>query len=958
MSSIAIQTLGHFAIRCDGAELPVPPTAKARALLAYLAMHPGVEHARERLAELLWPESEPERSRARLSTIVWSIRKSFERLGDGDECLRAKKATIAWVAPVDVDAAAFETLARSDDGLDVRKAVELYGGDFLEGDYDEWTVGERERLSGIYEGALERMLDGAASVKIASALLQRNPYHERAYHALIADALRNGRVPLARAIFGRARTALGELGESIRAEFEARYPALARARTIVTPGLPVPVTSLVGRADDVERVLGMLSSARLVTVTGPGGVGKTRVALEAARHCAQAVADGVFSIELAQTRRPGMVATTIAAALRVAAPSSRALVDAIVEAYRDKAFLLLIDNCEHVLAECGGVLDALLHAIPGLVVVATSREPLGVAGEEVYRLSALPLADAIKLFLQRAPANANLPASRGTNEAVAAVVERLDRLPLAIELAAARADALAPAQLIDALERRLNVLEAGRRAVPQRHRTLDALIAWSYGLLSESQRAFVRRCSAFAGGFSARAAAAICALDAPAAAQALPALASLAHKSLLQAERRAGSDEHLYVMLETVRDFAGEKAEEAGETAALVAAHTGYYAALAEGIAAKLAGTDREAIVAELAAEWGNVTLALGRLLDGADVVRGRSIAVDLSRFWIETGRWVEGRYWIDRAIAVDAPMEDPARFKLLYASARLVTSLGDFAELRRLANEMLVVGERSGDVPGVARALNALGNASFYFGNGTEAVEFFEQALVKYEEAGEADGVAVSLLNLGAAVLDYDGDCDRARGYLERSLAGLRGLGPSVNLGIVLGNLARIDIHEHKFESALEYARESVHEFERLGNRTSAAGQCVNIALAQLGLENAGAAAATLRDAFDALKATVSVTYLVNYIDAWMAVACEAGAFERAAWLHGFGEAYRTKSQLRVLADEKHGWRVAWVERLKAALEPQRRERVEAQGAAASFAEAEEVLRAVEEAARKTAAD
>ena len=402
------------------------------------------------------------------------------------------------------------------------------------------------------------------------------------------------------------------------------------------PNLPATATSFVGRDAELERVTALVAAEpRLLTLTGPGGTGKTRLALEAVSLVGRRFSDGVWFIELAPLAAGASVAGAVAVALRVREVRGHEVVTGIVAALREQTALLVLDNCEHVLDASAALVSALLPACPGLTIVVTSREPLRVRGEQVYPVPSLPLPPigpsvatldpeslcgfaAVRLFVDRARAVA--PAFSLTEANSAAVVDicrRLDGLPLAIELAAARTDALAPQQIAARLDDRFQLVTESAGGRPPRHQTLRALLDWSYDLLAPAEQALLRRLSVFAGGWDLEAAESVCGADGIKAADVLELLLALVDKSLVVAEVQQAVDR--YRLLESVREYAVDKLEAAGEAAVMHDRHAAYLLHLARAARRALVGPAQAEWVQRLEMEHHNLRAALARTLAGGD---------------------------------------------------------------------------------------------------------------------------------------------------------------------------------------------------------------------------------------------------------------------------------------------------------------------------------------------------
>jgi predicted ATPase/DNA-binding SARP family transcriptional activator len=602
--------------------------------------------------------------------------------------------------------------------------------------------------------------------------------------------------------------------------------------------LPSPLTDFVGRERELAELGALLESTRLLTLTGPGGSGKTRLALEAARRWGGSFADGVAWTELAALTDPALVPQAIAAAASARPPAGRDLVDSLAELLRPRRLLLVLDNCEHLVAACAPLVATLLERAPELRVLATSREVLGVGGEVVWpvpplSLPASPLhsedvsrAEAVRLFVARA--RAALPSFRLTEEntpAVARLCQRLDGIPLAIELAAARVRVLAPAQIVERLDDRFSLLTLGSRTAAPRQQTLRAAMDWSHALLDERERVLFRRLAVFAGSFTIDAVEAACAGDGVADGEVLDLLSRLVDKSLVGLATPAEAAR--YRLLETIRQYAGERLREAEGEARLVRdRHAAHFLALAEHAEPELTGERQGEWMDRLEAEHDNLRAALRHLLASGDATAAARLGGAVWRYWHTRGHLAEGRRWLEAALALPEPVGaagKPARAKALRGAGVLAWAQGDYARARALFEAGVPLVRELGDEEGIAGLANNLGVLALHHAEYDRARGLFEESLALRRRLGDEWGVATSLNNLGATA-GKQGHAALARGYYEESLALQRRMGNTHGTAVCLGNLAAIAYTGGDWQEAERLYGESLALRRHLGDRTGIA--------------------------------------------------------------------------------------------------------------------------------------
>jgi predicted ATPase/class 3 adenylate cyclase/Tfp pilus assembly protein PilF len=635
----------------------------------------------------------------------------------------------------------------------------------------------------------------------------------------------------------------------LQADLPVEFPPL-QSLDALPNNLPQQVTSFVGREQPIEEVKHLLATTRLLTITGAGGTGKTRLALQVAADLLPEYADGVWVVELAPLAEAGLVPQAAATVLGMRELPGQTMVQMLVEALKPKRLLLVLDNCEHLLAACAALADALLRGCPGVRLLATSREGLNTAGETTYRLPSLSLPDprqlpasveslsqyeAVRLFIDRA--TAAVPAFRVTNQnapAVAQVCSRLDGIPLAIELAAARVKVLPVEKINERLDDRFRLLTGGSRTALPRQQTLRALIDWSHDLLSEAERALLRRLSVFAGGWTLEAAESICAGGHPDSGpcieqwEVLDLLAALAEKSLVAYEERGG--EPWYWMLETVRQYSRDRLLEAEEAEAVGHRHQGWYLELAERAEPELSGPQQAVWNHRLAAERDNLRTALRWLEERGQVEAGLRLGAALCLFWARGGYHSEGRNRLAALLALPGASEHTgARAKALYVGGALAFYQGDYTVARTLLEESVSICREVGDRRLLADAVSNLGHASNAQSDYAAARTYYEQSLALRQEFGTDRDIALSYRSL-ADVAANQGDCETARSLYEESLSICRRLEDAHSIAWVAGCLGDLARRQSDYRAARSLHEESLKIFRGLNDM-----QCLPRALCGL---------------------------------------------------------------------------------------------------------------------------
>lgn len=572
----------------------------------------------------------------------------------------------------------------------------------------------------------------------------------------------------------------------------------------VPNNLPAPLTSFVGREREIAEVCRLLRGTRLLTLTGAGGCGKSRLALEATSRVLEDFPDGVWVVELAALSEASFVPRTVAAVLSVPEQTGRVLPDTLTDALRLKSLLLVLDNAEHLLAGCAGLTDILLRGCGRLRIITTSREALGVAGEAIWRVPPLSAPDpahlpprdrvmefeAVRLFSERAAAvRSDFQVTDDNASAVAQVCHRLDGIPLAIELAAARVRALSVDQIAGRLRDRFELLTAGNRTALPHHRTLRAAMDWSYDLLTEREQRLLARLSVFTGGWPLEAAEAVCAGDGIDAPEILNLLASLVDKSLVLAEIQGR--EARYRLLETMRQYARTRLEEVDDARALRRRHRDWYLGLAERAAPQMWCAVQTTWLRRLEPEHDNFRAALDWCeTDEEGVDAGLRLSAALLWYWFIHGDIKEGREYLEAALTRGPAAPAHLRARALCGAAILAWRHDEYDHAFPLLAESVALFRALGDVREIAFALHFMAHLAEARGQFSEAVDQFEESLAYYRRTNDVWGIGKSLSCLGSALL-HQGEYARAESLIEEGLPLLRRAGDQTHSASALARLA-----------------------------------------------------------------------------------------------------------------------------------------------------------------------
>ncbi len=643
--------------------------------------------------------------------------------------------------------------------------------------------------------------------------------------------------------------------------------------------LPAPLTNFIGRDREVAELLQLVPAARLLTLTGAGGCGKTRLALEVAARALDGFPDGAWVVDLSPLADPRLVTQAVASVFDIREGPNRPIQDALYGYLRNRQILLVIDNCEHLIAACAHFVDALLRAADRVCILATSREGLGITGETVWRVPSLSLPDlseaasvesllrhdAVRLFIERASAvDSRFEFTAANAAAVAEVCVRLDGIPLALELAAARVKVLSIAQIHARLNDRFRLLTGGSRTAVARQRTLEATVEWSYGLLSGAERRLMRRLSVFAGGWTMEAAEDVTSDNAAERDDVLESLSRLVDKSLANVESDSEGNRR-YQFLETVRQYARERLFESGEAERLRDRHLAFFHDLVRRAEPELTRADQIAWLNRLQREHDNLRLALEWCLAAPERgVQSMELAGALCWFWLKRGDVREGQEWLERALSNGRDATPVLRARTLMYLGFMTFFQGDFDRTQALVEESAAVGRTEEDLTVVAFSLGVGALAALERGD----VAACARLAVEGQTAARASttpwiqGMAVACL---AYLAMHEGDFDRAGLLHEEVLDWSRRQGERWAVGITLFDLALLRVLQQRHEEARALCAEGIGLYQEFGDRRGIA-WCLGILSATEAAEHRTLRAARLRGAMEGLLESVGAPIQVSF--------------------------------------------------------------------------------------------
>jgi predicted ATPase/DNA-binding SARP family transcriptional activator/DNA-binding CsgD family transcriptional regulator len=987
LEAIRIKLLGGF-------EVAVGPRTieegawrlrKSANLVKLLALAAGNRLHREQVLHILWPELGISAASNNLRQTVHTARRTFDPsigtryLASRDESLVLCPESSLWV---DVDA--FEDAARAAcrtrESAVYRAALDLYTGELLPTDrYEEWAEEPRRWLQERYLSLLlglaylhEERTDYDSAIEALRRIVSEEPTHEEAYAGLMRLYALVGNNGEALAQYGRLEGTLSRaLGteptassRALREEIVAgRFPP-TEGRSLASPpegqpdaakhNLPATRSSFVGRETELRSVKRDLAMTRLLTLTGTGGCGKTRLALEVARELVGAYPDGVWLVELAPLSEGALVAQAVASVLGVQEQPNRSLTDTLVDFLRSKRALLVLDNCEHLVDSVAHLADALLNSSLHLRVLATSRESLNVEGElnwlvpslSVPGLGQSPTVDqlagyeSVRLFMERAqhrnPVFSLAPENAHT---VAKICGRLDGIPLAIELAAARVG-LSVEQIAQRLDDSLRLLTGGSRTASPRQRTLRRTLDWSHALLSEPERRLFCRLSVFAGGWTLEAAEIVGAEGDTEQGDILDLLSRLVDKSLVVAEATGGGGVR-YRMLEPIRQYARENLVEGGESEEVRRQHASFFLALTEEPELRLRGAEDVEWLVRLEGEHDNLRAALSWALERGEAELGLRLAGALWPFWEAHGHYSEGGRWLEEALEKDVQASAAARAKALEGLGWSMYRQGDTDRAKAIAEEGLRLSDEGG-LGGVVTAdfLCMSGMMAKVQGHHERARELLDESLRLSREADDKLRIAHSLLILGIT-MDGQGDLKRATELYEEGIVLSRELGYAAILARFLLSLGYTLLREGDYGRGAALNEEAAALFRDRGYKGGGLELVLdNLGLAALLQGDHERARTSYEESLVLCKELGNMWIASESLEGMACISAAEGTSERAARLFGATETLREAVGYQQIPEED-AWREPYLAAARSRLDEASWQEAWAEGRAMSMEQA-----------------
>ena len=865
--NLEIQLLGDFRLTLSDQFVQDVLTGRLKSLLAYLLVHRQAPVPRQRLAFMFWPDTSEKQARTNLRRLVHRLKVAFPQI---EGYLLSDNGKLGWnvSAAYRLDLDKFEMAAAQASNLEeLQMAIDRYPGDLLPDNYEDWVLVERERLSRIYESLLLRLAEQQEkeghylqAIHTVHRLQRREPLHEEYYRLLMRFHAKNGDRAGVRRVYDTCKAVMQvELGVGLDPETEAAYSTwfnlekqissesdypnfrLQRKKT----NLRIIHDDLIGRSQELEQVKKLVIHKRAVTLTGFGGIGKTRLALAVAAETEVDFHNGVRWIDLAPLDNPALVPQVFADVLEVREEASDSLSNRLIDFLSDKHILLVVDNCEHLIETTGRLIEQLLKDCPDLHILATSRVSLHLPGETIFFVSPLLVPDqldteipendethqkrsfdqarnnpSIQLFVERAssalPTFRLLPANLPF---IVNICRRLDGIPLAIELAAGRIRLLNPKGIATRLDRAFQLLSGGKNTLP-RHQTLFATLDWSYSFLDVREQILLRRLAVFSGGFTLEDAEAVAHGEDLPMSEILEQLAGLVDHSLVA--NYGGDGERHFRLHEVTRQYALEKLVAAGEKDTFQANHLSYFCQLAEQSEPFLNSQEQLFWLQRLDQETGNLRVALewgAQQYQVESLERALRLAGALWIYWSIRGRFMEGLGWIERILnsCQNLSVHPEVFGKALNTAASFAYVTGDNDKANKYAEAGRIACEQAQYIPGRVISLHVLGLVALNTRDTQSAEQHFQEGLELAQRAENPWLLSLLLQDLGLRCIVLE-DYQQAHNFYMESLDYARQVGDRFRMVYALFNLGYLAIDRNEIQQAILFSQESYQYSREIG--------------------------------------------------------------------------------------------------------------------------------------------
>jgi predicted ATPase/DNA-binding SARP family transcriptional activator len=866
---LALHLLGPPRLEIDSSPVSID-RRKTLALLAYLAVNLG-SHTRDFLSALLFPDYDQSKAFRNLRHTLWETQQAI-----GEGWIVADHETIGLIAGgadqstgrvMWLDVAQFESLitqsrahAQRDISLRIpllTDSIKLYRNHFLTGfslkdapSFNEWAMGESDNLRHQLAHALTLLAEDHCSlgraetaIPYARRLIALDPLNEASHRQLMQVYIQAGQHNAALKQYKICEHILRkELGVDPQPETRALYKQIRKGeikpiqpvkqKETVTPqhNIPFQISKFIGREKEMDDVADLIANNRLVTLVGTGGIGKTRLSLKVGEGLLKEFADGICLVELASLSNPALVPQTVAKLFQLVEQAGESLTEKLIRVLRPKNMLMILDNCEHLLDASAQIADTLLKNCPNLKILTTSREPLGITGEAQYHVPPLELPDlqqilerlldyeSIQLFEERARlVQEHFSLTMENASSVTQICHRLDGIPLALELAAARVDSFSTEQIASRLDERFNLLTGGSRTALPRQQTLRASIDWSWNLLSEPEQILLQRLSVFAGGWTLDAAEAVCAGNGNEPQNVLDIMTDIAAKSLIIVNQNPERGMRYY-LLETIRQYTHEKLREADEVETISDKHLAWALAWAEEVEPELHGWDQVIRLKEVDIELHNIRLAIEWGLDAGQAESSMRIFVALSRYLDGHSHFAESRRWLEAGISLRHQLTRNTLAKTLSKAAWFTFRQNDPEAGIPYAKESLALAETLEDQQTIAYALNCMGVTQISNGDFIEAGRHFEKALFIYKNLDDTRGIARTVSN-GALALAYQSNFSGAIELLKEYLSLVQNLEDLSTVAWFQFGLGTFRILHGEFEQSVKHLKKGLSLYYQINN-------------------------------------------------------------------------------------------------------------------------------------------